>query len=180
MKDRLTLFSVLLLAPLAALQAAEATAPAPKRHLTAEESPQVVGKADGAADCVAKAVPTDGQHLALTLKKLEHGFDPPRPFLIWALGSSYTNMLGVGEPWKATIPKLFPNAPEIRYEKMVVNSCPWQHLRGLGRHLTIPDQPDLVITCTNGNAADLNKFIIEIKSDTTAKPSNVSMSSNCQ
>ncbi|MDA1041129.1 MAG: SGNH/GDSL hydrolase family protein, partial [Planctomycetota bacterium] len=168
MKYPFTLLTALLLAPLASLQAAESTAPALKRNLTTDEPLQLVGKPEGAADYMAKAVPTDGQHLALTLKKLEKGFDPPRPFLIWALGSSYTNMLGVGEPWKETIPKLFPNAPEIRYEKMVGNSCPWQYLRGWARHLAVPDQPDLVITYTNGNAADLEKLIIEIKSNTTA------------
>ena len=111
-----------------------------QRSVVTDEPLQLVGKPEGAADYVAKAARTDGQHLALTLKKLEQGFDPPRPFLIWALGSSYTNMLGVGEPWKATIPRLFPNAPEIRYEKMVGNSCPWQYLRGWTRHLAVPDQ----------------------------------------
>ena len=139
-----------------------------QRSVVTDEPLRPVGKPEGAAEYVAKAAPTDGQHLALTLKKLEHGFDPPRPFLIWALGSSYTNMLGAGELWKEEIPKLFPNAPEIRYEKMVGNSCPWQYLRGWARHLAVPDQPDLVITYTNGSAADLEKLIIEIKSNTTA------------
>jgi len=143
-----------------------------QRSVVTDEPPQVVGKPAGAADYVAKAAPTDGQYLALTLKKLEEGFDPPRPFLIWALGSSYTNMLGVGEPWKEMIPKLFPKAPEIRYEKMVGNSCPWQYLRGWARHLAVPDQPDLVITYTNGNAADLEKLIIEIKSNQTPPPTS--------
>ncbi len=119
-------------------------------------------------DYVAKAAPTDAQHLAQTVKKLEHGFDPPRPFLIWALGSSYTNMLRVGEPWKETITRRFPRAPEITYEQMVGNSCPWQCLRGWARHLAVPSQPDLVITYTNGNAADLEKFIIQIRSSTIA------------
>ncbi len=139
-----------------------------ERSVVTDEPLQIIGKPEGAANYVAKAASTDGQHLALTLKKLEQGFDPPRPFLIWSLGSSYTNMLGAGEPWKETIPKLFPKAPEIRYEKMVGNSCPWQYLRGWARHLAVPDQPDLVITYTNGNAADLEKLIIEIKSNTTA------------
>lgn len=139
-----------------------------QRSVVTDEPLQIIGKPEGAADYVAKAAPTDGQHLALTLKKLEHGFDPSRPFLIWALGSSYTNMLGAGEPWKEAIPKLFPKVPEIRYEKMVGNSCPWQYLRGWARHLAIPDQPDLVITYTNGDAADLEKLIVEIRSNTTA------------
>lgn len=139
-----------------------------QRSVVTDEPKRQVGKPEGAEEYVAKTAPTDGRHLALTLKKLEHGFDPPRPFLIWALGSSYTNMLGNGEPWKQEIAKRFPNAPEIRYEKMVGNSCPWQYLRGWARHLAVPDQPDLVITYTNGKPADLEKLIIEIKSNTTA------------
>lgn len=126
------------------------------------------GKPEGAADYVAKAEPADGRHLALTLQKLEKGFDPPRPFLIWALGSSYTNMLGNGEAWREEIPKLYPNAPEIVYKKMVGNSCPWQYLRGWARHLVIPDQPDLVLTYTNGNPEDLEKLIVELRAHTTA------------
>ncbi len=166
MKTTLTLLTALLLTPINGLLAVD---PKPtQRSVVTDEPARHVGKPEGAADYVAKAAPTDGQHLALTLKKLEQGFDPPRPFLIWALGSSYTNMLGNGESWKQEIPKLFPNAPEIRYEKMVGNSCPWQYLRGWARHLAVPDQPDLVITYTNGNAADLEKLIIEIKSNTTA------------
>lgn len=166
LKLKLALTVLLNLAPLGGIFAADPQPP--ERSVVTDEPLQHVGKPAGAGDYVAKAAPTDGQHLALTLMKLEQGFDPPRPFLIWALGSSYTNMLGVGEPWKREIPKQFPHAPQIRYEKMVGNSCPWQYLRGWARHLAVPDQPDLVITYTNGKASDLEKLIIEIKSNTTA------------
>ncbi len=143
-------------------------APTVERSVVTDEPLRFMGKPEGAAEYVAKSEPGDGQHLALTVQKLENGFDPPRPFLIWALGSSYTNMLGSGEAWQETIPELFPNAPEIRYEKMVGNSCPWQYLRGWARHLVVPDQPDLVLTYTNGNAEDLERLIIEIRNNTTA------------
>ena len=126
------------------------------------------GKPEGAADYEAKISPTHGQHLALTIQKLEDGFEPDRPFLIWALGSSYTNMLGNGEAWKTEIPKRFPNAPKIEYRKMVGNSCPWQYLRGWARQLVIPDQPDLVITYTIGKPEDLEKLIIELRTHITA------------
>jgi hypothetical protein len=166
MKTTLSLLAALLLTPVTGLHAEDPKTA--QRSVVTDEPLSHVGKPEGAANYLVKSAPTDGQHLALTLKKLQHGFDPPRPFLIWALGSSYTNMLGNGEPWKQEISKLFPNAPEIRYEKMDGDSCPWQYLRGWTRHLAVPDQPDLVITYTNGNAADLEKLIIEIKSITTA------------
>jgi hypothetical protein len=164
------LLAALLLAPLPALLLAADPKPKPPapRSVTTDEPLRFMGKPEGAADYAAKTAATDGQNLALTLHKLEHGFDPPRPFLIWALGSSYTNMLGSGEPWLEAIPKQFPQAPPIRYEKMVGNSCPWQYLRGWARHLAIPDQPDLVITYTNGKPADLEKLIVELRTHTTA------------
>lgn len=139
-----------------------------KRNLTTDEPRALKGKPDGAAEYVAKAGPTDGQHLALTLHKLQNGITPARPFLIWAIGSSYTNMLGDGEAWKQEIAKRFPNAPPIIYKKMVGNSCPWQYARGWLRHLVIPEQPDLVITYTIGNPEDLEKLITEVRQHTTA------------
>ncbi|MDF1659860.1 MAG: SGNH/GDSL hydrolase family protein [Verrucomicrobiales bacterium] len=139
-----------------------------KRSLVTDEPVFSMGKPEGAPEYVAKVDPKAGQHFALTLDKLQNGFETDRPFLIWAIGSSYTNMLGSGEFWQREIPKRFPNAPEIRYEKMVGNSCPWQYLRGWARHLVVPDQPDLVITYTNGKPEDLEKLIIEIQSQTTA------------
>jgi hypothetical protein len=139
-----------------------------KRNLTTDEARTPKGKPPGAADYVTKVRPTDGQHLALTFQKLERGIDPPRPFLIWALGSSYCNMLGNGEAWKEEIPKRFPKAPTIEYRKMVGNSAPWQYLRGWARHLVIPDQPDLVLIYTIGNPDDLEKLIVELRRNTTA------------
>lgn len=124
------------------------------------------GLPEGAAEYVAKAEATDGQHLALTLQKLQQGLD--RPFLIWAIGSSYTNMLGNGEFWQRELPKRFPKTKQVEYRKMVGNSCPWQYLRGWARHLVIPDQPDLVLIYTIGDPADLEKLLIELRLHTTA------------
>ncbi|MFZ9745242.1 MAG: SGNH/GDSL hydrolase family protein [Opitutaceae bacterium] len=155
------------LSPLAATDERAAT-PIAQRNLATDEPRTPKGKPPGAPDYVPKVAATAGQHLALTLRKLEQGLDPERPFLIWAIGSSYTNMLGNGEVWKSEIPKRFPQAPPIEYRKMVGNSCPWQYLRGWARHLVVPDQPDLVLIYTIGNPADLEKLILELRAHTTA------------
>ena len=111
---------------------------------------------------------TDGNHLGLSIRKLKKGFDPPRPFLIWALGSSYTAKLGNGDELIALLQECFGRDREIVYRRMVGNSCPWQYLRGWARHLVVPDQPDLVLIYTNGKTPDLEKLIREIRSQTTA------------
>lgn len=164
MKPAACFSAVLLLTPVV-LRGADGAA---ARSLITDEPRMAKGKPEGAADYVPKVRPEDGQHLALTLQKLENGIDPPRPFLIWAIGSSYTNMLGNGEAWQAEIPKRFPKAPPVVYRKMVGNSCPWQYLRGWARQLVIPDQPDLVLIYTIGNPEDLEKLIVELRQHTTA------------
>ncbi|MGV3664167.1 MAG: hypothetical protein ACO1TE_28600 [Prosthecobacter sp.] len=160
------LFALLALAPAFALHFSPSPAKAAERSLVTDEPVFTKAKPEGAAEYVTKAAPSDGQHLALTMQKLQQGMD--RPFLIWALGSSYTNMLGSGEFWQRELPKRFPKTQEVEYRKMVGNACPWQYLRGWARHLVIPDQPDLVITYTIGDPADLEKLIIELRRHTTA------------
>ena len=92
------------------------------RNLTTDEPVFAKGKPEGAPDYIAKAEPGDGRHLALTMQKLEEGMD--HPFLIWAIGSSYTNMLGSVEFWQREIPRRFPKTTQVEYRKMVGNSCP--------------------------------------------------------
>lgn len=163
-----TVVAVVLLGVAAnALPVAAQPAP-PRRSLTTDEPLVPKGKPEGAADYRAQPPAEAGRNLALTLQKLERGFDPPRPFVVWAIGSSYCNMLGDGEPWKTEIPRRFPHAPPIEYRKMVGNSCPWQYLRGWARHLVVPDQPDLVLIYTIGKPEDLEKLLLEIRSQTTA------------
>ena len=64
-----------------------------KRSLVTDEPVFRMGKPEGAPDYIAKPPPGAGQHLALTIKKLTGEIELDRPFLIWAIGSSYTNML---------------------------------------------------------------------------------------
>lgn len=170
MKNVLTLlFGIHLAVSLVSAAADELAAPPEDQRSLETDEPRIAkGKPEGASDYVPEPVPSDGQHLALTIQKLSEGIDPPRPFLIWAIGSSYTNMLGNGEGWKEAIPKRFPHAPPIEYRKMVGNSCPWQYLRGWARHLVIRDQPDLVLIYTIGDPADLEKLIVELRRHTTA------------
>ena len=162
--------TALLFAAIVAGHAAEKkpASPSGQRRANAGRSRVPKGKPEGASDYQAKAEPSDGRHLALTMQKLTRGIDPPRPFLIWALGSSYTNMLGNGEVWKQEIPKRFPKAPPIEYRKMVGNSCPWRYLRGWARHLVVPDQPDLVLIYTIGKPDELEKLLVELRTQTTA------------
>ncbi|MBD3676497.1 MAG: SGNH/GDSL hydrolase family protein [Planctomycetaceae bacterium] len=117
----------------------------------------------------APDIPADaGQHLALSIRKLENGFSPERPFLIWALGSSYTARLGNGEILIPMLKDKFGDDRKFEYKRMVGNSCPWQYLRGWARQMVIADQPDLVIVNTIGKLDDLEKLIVLLQSHTTA------------
>ena len=112
--------------------------------------------------------PGDGRYLAQTVAKLENGFDPPRPLVIWAIGSSFTDFLGNGEDLIADIGERFPNAPPIVYKKMIGGSTPWHLTRGWARHLVIPDQADVVLVCNFGSNSGLEKLLVELRSRTTA------------
>ena len=111
---------------------------------------------------------SDGVNLALTVHKLEQGLSPDRPFLIWAIGSSYTNMLGRGEIPIEIIRRRFPNAPDIVYKKHVGASVQFQYVQGWARHIVIPDQPDLVLIYTIGKPEDLDKLLTELRRGSTA------------
>ena len=114
------------------------------------------------------ARPTDGANLALTIGKLQRGLSPERPLLIWALGSSYTNMLGMGEIPIEIIRRRFAGAPEIIYKKHVGASVTFQYVLGWARHVVVPEQPDLVLIYTIGKPEDLDKLLAELRRGTTA------------
>jgi len=121
-----------------------------------------------APEYMASPRPSDGVNMALTVKKLMHGFDPPRPLLIWAIGSSFTEYQGNGDQLISSIRQRFANAPRIVYKKMVGGSTPYHFLRGWAKHLVIPDQPDVVLIYNFGRTEELEKLIIELRTYTTA------------
>jgi hypothetical protein len=106
--------------------------------------------------------------MALTVEKLERGFDPDRPLLVWAIGSSFTNGLGNGDYLIELIRERFPNAPKIVYKKMAGCSTSYHFLLGWARRLVIPDQPDVVLIYNFGQTEDLEKVIVELRRHTTA------------
>jgi hypothetical protein len=112
--------------------------------------------------------PSDGANMALTVEKLEHGFDPPRPLLIWAIGSSFTNGLGNGDALIGYIRARWPEAPPIEYKKMAGCSTSYHYLLGWARHLVVPDQPDVVLCYNFGKTDDMERLLIELRKKTTA------------
>jgi hypothetical protein len=121
-----------------------------------------------APDYQAAPRPDDGAHLALTVEKLQRGFDPPRPLLIWAIGSSFTNGLGNGDFLAERIQQRFGDAPPIEYKRIAGNSTSYHFSRGWARHLVIPDQPDVVLLYNFGKTEDLEALIAELRDHTTA------------
>jgi hypothetical protein len=122
----------------------------------------------GAPEYEAPPRATDGANMALTVQKLENGFDPDRPLLIWAIGSSFTNGLGSGDLLAEMIHQRFPKAPKIVYKKIAGNSTSYHFSHGWARHLVIPDQPDVVLIYNFGQTDDLEKMIAELRRHTTA------------
>lgn len=112
--------------------------------------------------------PDDGAHLALTVQKLERGFDPPRPLLIWAIGSSFTNGLGNGDLLAELIRERFDQAPPIVYKRFAGNSTSYHFSHGWARHLVIPEHPDVVLLYNFGKTEDLEALIAEVRRHTTA------------
>ena len=122
----------------------------------------------GAPQYEAAPRPGDGGQMALTVEKLEKGFDPERPLLIWAIGSSFTNGLGNGDLLAELVRQRFPQAPQIVYKKIAGNSTSYHFSHGWARHLVIPDQPDVVLLYNFGKTEDLEKLIAELRRGTTA------------
>lgn len=110
----------------------------------------------------------DGKNLALSVAKWEGRGVPGKPFLIWAIGSSWTNFQGDGYPLIRAIRERFPEAPPIIYKKHAGSGTPWDFARGWVRQFVIPEQPDLVLTYTNGTPAGLEQLLVEVRRHTTA------------
>jgi len=112
---------------------------------------------------------TDGKYLASTVAKLEGNLGlPGKPFLIWGVGSSYTNFLDDIEPIRQIIRKRFPNAPEIIYRKRVGSGCPYDYARGWVHTGVLSEHPDLILCYTNGKLIDLEEMLKNIRCRSTA------------
>ena len=113
--------------------------------------------------------PEDGRHLALSVAKWEGRAGlPGKPFVIWAVGSSWTNFQGDGYPLIRAIRARFPHAPPIVYKKHAGSGTPWDYARGWVQQMVIPEQPDLVFTYTNGSPEGLDAMLTAIRRQTTA------------
>jgi len=113
--------------------------------------------------------PEDGRHLALSVAKWQGRCGlPGKPFLIWAVGSSWTNFQGNGYPLIRAIRERFPNAPPIVYKKHAGSGTPWDYARGWVEQFVLADGPDLILTYTNGDPAELDKMLSTIRSHSTA------------
>lgn len=111
---------------------------------------------------------SDGRHLALTVRKLRGGGVPGRPFIVWALGSSWTNFLGRGETLRQMVRRRFPEAPEILYKKHMGGGTGFEFVRGWVRQFAVHDYPDLILIYTNGKAEALDETLSIIRSSCTA------------
>ncbi len=118
-----------------------------------------------------KAIQTEehGKYLTATIAKLERKMGlPDKPFLIWGVGSSWTNSLDDLEPVRQTIRERFPNSPEIVYRKRCGSGTPYDFARGWVQTDVIAEQPDLIISYTNGSVKALEKMLIEIRKRSSA------------
>ena len=120
-------------------------------------------------DHLIKKTPDDGKYLATAIAKLEGKLGlPGRPFVIWGVGSSWTNGLDDLEPVRQAILSRFPEAPEIIYRKIVGSGSPYDYIRGWVHTKVLSDQPDLIISYTNGSVEALELMLKDIRNNSTA------------
>ncbi len=113
--------------------------------------------------------PGDGKNLALSVAKWEGKAGiPGKPFVIWALGSSYTDRQGDGQELIRAIRHRFPNAPPILYRKHGGPGTPWEYVHAWIKQFVAAEQPDLIFTYTSGTLEGLEAMLTEIRKRTTA------------
>lgn len=140
------------------------------RTATEEEYAAVYrSEREAMADNVTRPEPGDGARLTLSKAKLasRHGV-PGRPFVVWAIGSSWTNGLGRGEDLRQMLREVYPDAPKIVYKVKVGSGTPYDYARGWAVTGVVADQPDLVLSYTNGTPDALEEMLYWIRSQTTA------------
>lgn len=112
--------------------------------------------------------PSDGRNLALSVEKWKgHGL-PGKPFVIWAVGSSWTGFQGDGYPLLRAIRERFPQAPTLIYKKHVGSGTPWDFARGWLRQFVLAENPDLIFTYTNGDPDKLDDLLTAVRARSTA------------
>lgn len=113
--------------------------------------------------------PDDGKYLAASIAKLEGKLGVPgKPFVVWGVGSSWTNGLEDMEPVRQAILSRFPDAPEIIIRKQVGSGSPYDYIRGWIHTMVLADQPDLIISYTNGSVEALEMMLKDIRQHSTA------------
>ena len=114
--------------------------------------------------------PGDGRNLALCTAKWEgRAGIPGKPFVIWALGSSFTDRLGDGYDLIRDIRQRFPHAPPIIYRKHGGPGCPWEFVYCWVKQFIATEHPDLIVTYTSGTKEGLEELLTEIRTRTTAE-----------
>jgi hypothetical protein len=122
----------------------------------------------GAAPYVPAPPSTAGANLQHSIRALNAPPDPNRPFVIWALGSSYTNALGNGRELIALLRAKRPALPRMVWRQDIGNSVPYQYLQGFAEGRLIPTNPDLVLVYAQGEAADLDTLLRRLRATTSA------------
>jgi hypothetical protein len=111
----------------------------------------------------------DGRNLALSVAKWEGRAGlPGKPFVIWALGSSFTDWQGGGYELIEAIRRRFPNAPPIIYRKHGGPGTPWEYIDGWINQFVAFEEPDLIFTYTSGTLEGLDAMLTDIRRRTTA------------
>jgi hypothetical protein len=113
--------------------------------------------------------PGDGSNLALSVAKWEgRAGIPGRPFVIWAIGSSWTEAQKDGYGLMQAIRKNFPNAPPIIYKEHDGAGTPWDFAACWVKQFVAAEQPDMIFTYTVGTPEGLDAMLTEIRRHTTA------------
>ena len=123
----------------------------------------------GAAPYVPQLSARAGSGLVRARQTLSSPADPARPFVIWALGSSYTNGLGFGRHALEALRARWPQAPPLVWRQTIGNAVPWQFLRGWAEGEVIPANPDVVLIYTIGKPRDLEDLLLQLRARTSAE-----------
>lgn len=131
-------------------------------------APPPVEPPPGAAPYVPRLPPTAGAHLQHCIRALHAPPDPLRPFVIWALGSSYANALGNGRGLAERLRAANPKLPPVVWRQDVGSGVPYQFLEGRAEGGAIPGNPDLVLLYAAGEAKHLDRVLRRIRAATSA------------